>query len=153
MMMTLELHRYGFGRDSTIGRLSVGGEFECFTLEDERRTVKVRGETCIPPGRYRIIYRTEGGLHQKYSERFPEDHRGMLWLQDVPNFQWVYIHIGNREDHTDGCPLVGDQIVALADGEFEIARSTAAYTRLYAKVAAALDADEPVWLHISEDER
>ena len=152
-MMNLELHRYAFGDDSTLGRLSIDGEFECFTLEDERRTVKVRGETCIPPGQYEILLRTEGGLHTKYAERFPETHKGMLWFQDVPGFTYIYLHIGNRENQTDGCPLVGVVPVILPDGEFEIARSGDAYTALYAKVVAALDADERVWVHVTESVR
>lgn len=152
-MMTLEIHRYAFGDDSTLGRLSIDGHLYCFTLEDERRTVKVSGETCIPPGRYEIKLRTEGGLHAKYSERFPELHKGMLWLQDVPNFTWVYLHIGNREAHTDGCPLVGMVPVMLPDGEFEIARSKDAYVGLYEIVVGALDEGERVWVHITEDER
>lgn len=155
-MLNIEIHRYGFGLNSTLGRVSLerrGEVFECFSLEDERRRVKVAGETCIPPGTYEVKLRTEGGLHSKYSDRFPETHRGMLWLQDVPNFQWVYIHIGNKERHTDGCPLVGEVPVILPDGEFEIARSEAAYLKLYSIVTEAMDAGERVVAHITEDTR
>ena len=149
-MMNLELVRYGYGTDSTLGRLLVDGEFECFTLEDERREVKVYGETCIPDGRYEIILRTEGGMTQRYADRFPELHKGMLWLQDVPEFEYVYLHIGNKESHTDGCPLVGRVPVCLPDGEFEISRSELAYVDLYRKVIAALESGERVFIHVSE---
>ena len=49
-MVTVILERYGFGSDSTLGRLwsinSTGErDFECFTLEDERREIKIAGET------------------------------------------------------------------------------------------------------------
>lgn len=36
--------------DSTIGELSVDGKFECFTLEDRVRPVKIKGEAAIPLG-------------------------------------------------------------------------------------------------------
>lgn len=155
-MLNIEVNRYAFGADSTLGSLRMeykGEVFKCFTLEDERRKVKVKGETCIPPGTYELKLRTEGGMHEKYKKRFPEEHRGMLWLQDVENFQWVYIHIGNKESHTDGCILVGLVPVTMPDGEFEIAKSTEAYLSVNAMVLAAMDAGERVVVHITEDAR
>lgn len=155
-MMNLEVMRYGFGLDSTIGRLYVSGDervFECFTLEDERRAVKVAAETCIPPGSYEVQLRQAGGMHQRYLDRFPELHRGMLWLRDVPDFEWIYIHIGNNDDHTEGCILVGEVPLVLPDGEFEIGRSTGAYVSLYRKVLDAMDRGEKVVCHVMEDVR
>ena len=150
-MMTLELVRYGYGADSTLGRLAVDECFECFTLEDQRQPgEKVKGETCIPPGRYEILLRMAGGLHERYKARFPEIHRGMLWLQDVPNFLWVYIHIGNSDDDTEGCPLVGTVPVCLPDGEFKVLRSTDAYLALYEKILDRLLVGERVWVHVTE---
>lgn len=148
-MMNLEIDRYAFGDDSTLGKLWVGGSFECFTLEDERREVKVPGETCIPVGRYEVLLRDEGGMNERYHDRFPEFHKGMLHLQDVPEFEWIYFHTGNRESHTRGCPLVGQVPVMLPSGEFEIAQSVLAYTALYRKALAAL-ATERVWVHVRE---
>ena len=151
--MTIEVARYGFGIDSTLGRMYLSGDerlFECFTLEDERRTEKVHGETCIPPGTYEVKLRTEGGMHQRYSERYPELHKGMLWLRDVPDFQSIYIHVGNKESHTEGCILVGSVPVALPNGEFEIAQSGDAYVRLYRKVLEAMDAGERVVCHVMD---
>lgn len=150
-MMNLEIIRYGFGRDSTLGRLAVDGVFECFTLEDQRRFgEKIKGETCIPPGRYEIILRTAGALHEKYKVRFPEIHRGMMWLQEVPDFSWIYLHIGNTDDDTKGCPLVGRIPVCLPDGEFQVLESTAAYLTLYEKVLGRLFDGERVWIHLVE---
>jgi len=137
--MEITHERFAFGHDSTLSQLRIDGLHECFALEDERRRTKVHGETCIPVGRYEIRLRAEGGMHEQYARRFPELHRGMLWLQDVRDFQWVYYHIGNRERETLGCPLVGQIPVILPDGEFEVARSEVAYRALYAKVIAALE--------------
>lgn len=148
--MNLTLERFGFGHDSTLGELLVDGIHEGFTLEDERRRVKVQGETCIPVGRYRILLRSEGGMDQRYRVRFPTLHRGMLWLQNVFNFSWVYLHIGNDEGDTDGCPLVGRVPVVLPDGEFGVASSTDVYVALYRQVIAAMDAGEEVWIDVTE---
>ena len=89
--MRLELHRYSSEKDSTLGLLFLVNDetnkkdFLCFTLEDEKREVKVYGETRIPEGTYKIKYRKEGGYHNKYSKRFKDMHRGMLHITDVPN--------------------------------------------------------------------
>lgn len=153
--MRLWLDRYGFGRDSTLGKLSVSVNdeepvAECFTIEDERRAEKVPGETCIPVGVYVIKLRTEGGLHQKYKARFPEMHRGMLWLQNVPGFTYVYLHIGNDDDDTEGCPLTVTVPACLPDGEFRGLSSTDAYVALYKRVIAAMDRDEEVVISVTE---
>lgn len=155
-MLNLELVRYGFGLDSTLGRLFVDGipsrAFQCFTLEDERRKVKVKGETCIPPGSYEIKLRHGSPKYGKFDERW-DWHNGMLWLQDVPGFEYIYIHPGNTDDDTDGCILVGDVPLVLPDGEFKIARSRDAYADVYRKVMLALEADDRVVIHVSEDAR
>lgn len=148
-MMNLELDRFGYGDDSTLGKLWIDGDFECFTLEDERREVKVRDETCIPPGRFEILLRDEGPMNDRYRDRFPDFHVGMLWLQEVPGFEYIYLHIGNKESHTSGCPLVGQVPIALPDGEFEIAYSRAAYVPMYLKVIGALKRTR-VWIHVKE---
>ena len=149
--MRLSLERFGYGSDSTLGRLTLDGmEHVCYTIEDERRDVKVAGETCIPVGVYEIQLRTEGGLTQKYAARFPELHRGMLWLQNVPDFQFVYLHIGNDDDDTEGCPLTVTTPFVDASGEFTGGGSKDAYVKVYGMIVAAMDAGEDVVLAVSE---
>ena len=153
--MRLWLDRYGFGRDSTLGVLSISENDEepvreCFTIEDERRAEKLPGETCIPTGVYVLKLRTEGGLHEKYKARFPEMHRGMLWLQNVPEFTYVYIHIGNSDDDTEGCPLVVTTPFCKPDGEFTGGESTRAYVKLYRRVMEAVDRGEEVVVSVTE---
>ena len=64
--MRLEVQRFSSGDDSTLGLLfDVSGgdrEFLCFTLEDEKRDIKVKGETRIPAGKYEIKLRKAGGF-------------------------------------------------------------------------------------------
>ena len=61
--MKLDLLRIQFGEDATNGILFIDGVFECYTLEDEVRDVKVHSETAIPEGTYDIKFRKEGGFH------------------------------------------------------------------------------------------
>lgn len=137
---------YG-GREATPPGIPVK-DFLCFGLEDEYREVKVANETRIPAGRYRILLREEGGrVNPKYERRFGSMHKGMLWLQDVPNFTWVYIHCGNKEGHTSACLLVGDTSQSNLTENGFIGASSAAYKRIYPPLAEAILAGEEVWIN------
>ena len=137
--MKLTVVRTQFGTDATNGILLVDGLFECYTLEDQYQAVKVMHETCIPEGTYDIKFRTVGGFHSKYSERYGNAHYGMLHLQDVPNFTYILIHAGNTDEHTSGCLIVGEtqQDLDISDDGF-IGHSGKAYLKLYNKVAKEL---------------
>ena len=137
--MKLTVVRTQFGTDATNGILLVDGQFECYTLEDQYQAVKVMHETCIPEGTYNIKFRTVGGFHTKYSERYGNSHYGMLHLQDVPNFTYILIHAGNTDEHTSGCLIVGEtqQDLDISDDGF-IGHSGKAYSKLYNKVAKEL---------------
>jgi len=144
--MELRVIRMYSQDDFTLGALYLeskeGREFLCFTLEDEHRDEKVMGETRIPAGTYRITLRTVGGHHNRYKDKFPDMHKGMLWVRDVPNFEYILIHIGNTDEHTAGCLLVGNS----ADMKGFIGKSTAAYKNIYPEVAQALLDGEEVWI-------
>ena len=90
---------------STVGKLYLDGRLFAGTLEDTRRHKKVPRLTRIPAGRYEIKLRFDSPMAKRYEELYGT--RGMLWLQDVEDFEWVYIHIGNDDDDSDGCILVG----------------------------------------------
>ena len=144
----LLLTRTKLGDDSTLGAIIIDREFECFTLEDEIRAVKIKGETAIPPGTYKVLPRAEGGMHPKYAARYPF-HVGMAHLQDVPGFEYVYIHTGNTDDHTDGCILVGTNYKATGKGgNHVIEDSRTAYKKLYRKMAAAWAAGGKVTIKV-----
>lgn len=145
--MKLLLDRFKSNSDTTLGKLYIDDNFECYILEDEFRTKKVWGETRIPAGTYEIKFRKEGKFHKRYSERFREFHIGMLHLQDVPNFKYVYIHIGNDDDDTAGCLLTGKYIV-----NWTLQGSTIAYEHLYKQVAAALLQHEEVTIEIKDND-
>jgi len=149
--MKLDVIRTQFGKDATNGLLFINGVFECFTLEDEVRDVKVMSETAIPLGEYEIKLRTEGGFHTKYTARYGELHKGMLWLQDVPNFKWILIHTGNTDSHTGGCLLLGETQQDLDKGKDGfIGGSGDAYKKMYPKVANAILSGEKVTIKYSD---
>lgn len=148
--------RYGFGLTSTLGLFEIADEPPAapfFSIEDERRKVKVCGETCIPPLTYEIKLRAEGKIHEKYAKRFPNLHRGMLHLQAVPGFEWIYIHCGVREKDTLGCILTCMKPVALATGEFEGADSETAYVQVYKRALVEFDAGRRVYIQITDRTR
>ena len=136
--MKLLLERTKSNDEATIGNLWLDGRLLWFSLEDEYRLEKVAAETRIPAGTYQIRPRLAGGMIQRYKRRFAW-HQGMLHLQDVPGFKYVYMHVGNTDEDTAGCILVGYG----ADlRSMTIQTSVPAYTELYEKIYAAADAGE-----------
>ena len=140
--MKLEVLRFSSDSDSTLGVLfdiTCERKFLCFTLEDEFREVKISGETRIPAGTYNITLRTEGGFNQRYNDKFGTDfNKGMLWVRDVPGFEYILIHIGNNDNDTEGCLLVGDTQTQNITKNGFIGSSTDAYTRIYPPIADVL---------------
>jgi hypothetical protein len=149
--MKLQVIRTQLGKDATNGLLFIDGLFECYTLEDQYQAVKVMHETCIPEGTYPIKLRTVGGFHTRYKAKYPELHRGMLWIQDVPGFEYILIHQGNTDEHTSGCLIVGDSQQDL-DVNFNgmVGSSANAYKKLYPKVSAQLLAGNEVTIEYSK---
>lgn len=147
--MILRLIRMGLGKDSTLGKLYLLDDFLCFTLEDERRDVKVWGETCIPEGEYDLALRDFGGKHEDYEKRFPGMHKGMIWVKDVDGFEDILFHIGNFEKDTAGCVLLGTDPKIDNKGEFTIYNSRDMYRRVYPNIAKRILAGEPVLLQVT----
>jgi len=135
--MKLRVIRYYSADDYTLGMLldeTSGRKFLAYTLEDEHREVKVAGETRIPAGTYNITLRKVGGFHSKYSTKYGSMHKVMLWVRDVPGFEYILIHTGNTDEHTAGCLLVGNT----SDYKGIIGSSVDAYKRIYPAIAKVL---------------
>lgn len=94
--MKIELIRSKSTDKATIGRMLIDGVFQCWTLEDVVRPVKIAHETAIPAGTYKVVI-TESA---RFKRRLP-------LLVDVPGFDGIRIHPGNSAADTDGCILVG----------------------------------------------
>lgn len=118
----------------TVGKLYIGKEFECFTLEDQVRKVKIKGETAIPAGKYKVDI--------TWSPRFK---RLMPILLEVPNFEGIRIHTGNDVDDTEGCILTGQMV---NKNRNQLFNSRLAYEALFKKLQKALNDKEEVWITI-----
>lgn len=151
--MKLEVKRFSSSPESTLGLLFIDGVFFCFTIEDQEQEVKVKSETRIPEGSYKIVLRNVGGMTEKYAKRFPEIHKGMLWVTNVPGFEYILIHMGNSEKDSAGCLLLVDSIVNNKLNEGGGSLSQQAYLRVYRKVLAALEVNEPVTVLYSNIEQ
>lgn len=135
--MILELHRDPSPKAHNWGELYLDGKLLGQTLEDEDRFLetgeeKIRGQTAIPRGRYKVTITD--------SARFG---RPMPLVHDVPGFSGVRIHGGNTEANTEGCPLLGMR--RTHDG---IADCAGVNARLMNHLAAAADRGEDVWLEV-----
>lgn len=132
--MDLTLQRDPSADGCTLGRLSKGGLFVAYTLEDIVRPVKVPGETAIPAGRYKVVITPS----TRFGRLLPE-------IQDVPGFTGVRIHSGNVASDTAGCVLVGK---GKAPGM--VTQSRLALAQVQSLIASAQARHEPVWLTIQE---
>ena len=151
--MHILVERYSSGPESTLGRLHVDGVFACYTCEDQRQPgPKVPTETRIPAGTYDLKLRRFGGTHASYRKTYGAMHRGMLWLQDVPGFTDVLIHVGNTDDDSEGCLLIGLDRVQYPAGGGYVLHSASAYRRFYPPIAAAIEAGAAVRIEIVDRE-
>ncbi|HEY0751196.1 MAG TPA: DUF5675 family protein [Chitinophagaceae bacterium] len=156
--MKVLLRRFLSNQNETLGVLLIDDKPMAWTIEDEFRTQKVYQETRIPAGTYKIGLRTEGEHHDKYGRRavYGQDiaamHKGMLELQDVPNFKWILIHIGNSEKDTAGCILVGTTPAPI-DGKLSVVNSVIAYKRVYKVIIDAINKGEDVTITIEDRDK
>lgn len=151
-MMELLNRRISSGAEATLGTMfdvSSDPRFLCYVLEDQFNEPKIKGETRIPPGRYQVKLRNDGGMFSRYQARFPW-HRGMLWLQDVPGFTFIYMHVGNKDDDSEGCLLLGDGQMQNVTERGQVTSSVSAYRRVYEMILAALDNGEEVWITVED---
>ena len=118
--MIIAIKRLYKSENSTIGEMTVDGKWECYTLEDKEREVKIKSETAIPKGTYKVIINR--------SNRFK---KLLPLLLNVPNFEGVRIHPGNTNHDTEGCILVG----RTRSKDF-IGQSRKAFESLFAKMKA-----------------
>lgn len=133
--MKLNLRRFLYENDTTLGYLLVDGVPTLFTLEDKVREVKIPKQTAIPTGIYRIEIKQS-----------PHFGRLMPYLVDVPNFTGVMIHSGNDKDDTEGCILVGQTINALG----KIANSKIGFDSLFIQIQKAFEAKEDIFLSVED---
>ena len=152
--MKLLLKRIALRPTYTIGRLFIDRERFCDTCEDKVRDTnkdgdlldegegKVYAQTAIPYGTYDVTLNVQS---PKYSTRKQYEFcKGYLpRLLDVPHFEGILIHIGNKPEDSAGCILVGENKVVGG-----LINSTATFTRLYGRLKAAADRGEKIEIEI-----
>ena len=133
--MELVLKRLLDDHETTGGSLYIDGVWYCQTVEDPHRHEKVPEKTRIAAGRYEIKLREVSPMAQRYEAVY--ETAGMLWLQDVPNFTYIYLHIGTDAEDSFGCILVGEILHISATG-IKLVNSTSVYKKLHGLVTDAL---------------
>ena len=105
-MKTLTLKRIAKRADYTIGRLEdENGVKICDTLEPTWRDfkggeLKVPRKSAVPEGTYPVVVTKS----KKFGKYLP-------LLVGVPGFEGVRIHSGNTVNDTEGCILVGQNLI------------------------------------------
>ena len=115
--MKLNLIRYQFSPNATIGKLSIDGVFLCYTLERVADGKNIENQSAINEGTYEVVKRWSS--HMKCD---------VLGLCGVPGRSDIEIHIANFPSQLLGCIAVGMQ--ATRDS---LIRSTVAFNDLMAK--------------------
>ena len=96
--VNLLLIRDTLTEQSTMGKLFLNGEEFCDTLELPWKENK-RSISCIPAGEYDARLRLP-------RESATREYVHLL-IKDVPNRDYILVHIGNTTKDTKGCILVG----------------------------------------------
>lgn len=143
--MKILVERFDSGTKDTLGRFYIDGKRYAFCLEDEKREVKVKGDTRIPEGEYEVKFnKAETPLTLKYRNKY-DWFTFHLEVCNVPNFKCIYIHMGNTEDHTEGCLILGDKIGTIGDKR-AVLDSAPAFKKSYLKISEALNKGEKVFI-------
>ena len=143
--MKLVLKRINNQDNYCEGKLYIDGIYQCDVIEDtdrgltnemsvtEIQSKKVYGETAIPKGTYQI---TLDVVSPKFKDRsWATFCEGKLpRLLDVPGYEGVLIHVGNKAADSLGCILVGQKT-----SEGVVSNSTQTFKDLYYKLKQATD--------------
>lgn len=141
--MKLILERAYKGPTYTIGKLYIEGQYFCDTLEDVDRGLKqsdtvsvisskkVYGKTAIPTGEYSVVTNI---VSPKFKNRqWAKFCNGKLpRLINVPGFEGILIHVGNKPEDTLGCILVGYNKI-----KGQLIDSTSTFQKLYDIISKA----------------
>lgn len=141
--MRITVYRQFQSKRTTISTVYIDGKFQCFGLENSHHDIKIPENTRIPSGIYCVDLLSHGDKHNHYKNRFPNSHRGMLYIKDVPNFKYTLIHMGNyHEDTQDGHLLLGGSVNRQGSENYMIGASRLAYLNFYKNVITNVENDK-----------
>lgn len=153
--MRLTLERKWCKPTYTIGRLYIGNEYICNTLEDRDRGLrqtdslssiksrKVHGETAIPKGTYGVTLNVTSPKYAGVAWYWQLCQGKMPRLLTVPGFEGILIHPGNTALDTLGCILVGKNTKV---GRLTESKET--FKALYKRLKKAADKGEEITIEI-----
>lgn len=148
---TLTVLRYHDDGETTLGLLFVENQFFCYTLEDTYRPEKIVEKTRIPAGIYAVDFNrhnTPLTLKYRQTRAWFTYH---LELKNVPNYTGIYIHSGGNHEHTAGCLLVSNGILA-TDQQKILNNSRMTFESLYKLLSRKIDQGDKIRIRI-EDEK
>lgn len=137
-MKNILLKRIAKKENYTIGRIYVDGKYVCDSIEDKDRgvsqddtleeikAVKVRSQTAIPTGVYRVVMNVVSPkfVQKAYYKSFCGGR--LPRLLNVPGFDGILIHRGKDQNDSAGCIVVGYNTVV-----GKVTRSQEAFEKLY----------------------
>lgn len=139
-------------------------------VEDEKRNIKVKGETRIGAGTYELkltaspkfsheYYRDQNGeiiSAKEWNACLPEIQNKYKWPHEmitvtgVANFDRILWHWGNTDDDTDGCYLVGS-VFGKTGGQDGVLNSRKKYTEIYPLIWRAINKGKVTAQYIDHD--
>lgn len=111
--------------DWTISDVSIDNVKCFYSVEDEYREQKIKGETRVDAGTYPLELRDspkfshkwlvnpDGGFEIVWHEDATEEQKKnwkphqLIWIKNTPRHEFCLIHWGNSDDDTEGCLVIG----------------------------------------------
>lgn len=146
--MKIWVKRFYCGKKATFGIFRIDGKTISFTLEDVYRKDKIPKETRIPAGRYPLSLADWGDMNARYHSNFPGVHKGMIMINNVPNYTGILLHMGIGNEHTEGCICVGDGPIIVTE---RLTETRNAYMRVYKIIAPELVKKTPLFIDIIDE--
>jgi len=151
--------RIAENQKASLGTISFNSKVICGSVEDPYQETKIKGNTRISNGKYKLALRDEGGFNSRYKIQFASKgkdwHKGMLciynmnnWVINCPDgkvFQYCLIHIGNSSIDTNGCLLPN---MVLNFSNMNGSSSRVAYEKLYPILRDAILESEKGYIEI-----
>lgn len=152
--MELTLKRVACKPLYSIGKLYIDGQYFCDTIEDkdrglddsmteqEIRAIKIPSQTAIPTGTYRVTLNVQSPKFKaKAAYAFCQGY--LPRLLNVKGFDGILMHIGNTQNSSAGCILVGQNKVV-----GQVINSTETFKKLYAILDTANKKGEKIYITI-----